>query len=75
MINKNICAIIYLERIFGGRRVMNNDNQLKILLQSMTNEEKDELYILLKSISFLKSQTKYNQEQISFPHPKELRTY
>lgn len=47
---------------------MNYDNQLKILLQSMTDEEKDEIYILLKSISSSKLQTEYNQEQTSFPH-------
>lgn len=44
---------------------MTNEDQLKDLLKNMTDNEKNDLYMLLSSISSLKSQRRCSQEPIS----------
>ena len=47
---------------------MNYNDELKSMLKIMTEEEKNDLYILLKNLTSSREQKKCNQELTSSPH-------
>lgn len=67
MTRENICTKLDYGTNVQGVDYMNENEKLKAMLKVMSDDEKNDLYILLKNLTASKERKKCNQELTSSP--------